>query len=478
MTTTAPDQQQQQVPTVLGNQPHHPRRAPAVAHGKQLARDDPKKQSRFWAVTINNPVSQFDALPEGCSYLVSGKEVGENGTPHLQMYVELTRSQRFSFLKKLFPTGHIEMRLPRSTGIQASDYCKKDGDFVEFGTLVKAAENGKRNDLVEVVENIKSGATLREIYEASPTTYMRNYRAIGHVRQMTYEPPAFRDNLVVRLYIGATRTGKSYHARVNEDCWPKPVGKGLWFDGYDRQKKVVIDEFRGQYPLSDFLQITDPYKVQVETKGGHTWFVPELVIITTNDHPNTMYMDHNLETRQAFYARFTEVWWWYAPRKYMVLSDQQRDAFFKDGAYPPIPSTATRQVVVPTLTRTLAKVSPPKLKRCNATLAEDLARPPPYRYDADTRRVVPAPPKKKARLSFIPETQEFPSPDKSSNDGWDEETLEDPQTDLEKDFESSHRYPTDVVVISSDEEISAQDEDLFSSVSDTEDDSGDAFGFE
>lgn len=51
-------------------------------------------------------------------------------------------------------------------------------------------------------------------------------------------------------------------------AFAKPIGKGLWWDGYEREEVVVIDEFRGQYPLSDMLQLLDPYKLQVECNGG------------------------------------------------------------------------------------------------------------------------------------------------------------------------------------------------------------------
>jgi len=59
-------------------------------------------------------------------YYVVGKEVGENGTPHLQFMVCLKKQARYTPLKKLFETktGHWEvMRDPSFK--HASDYCKK-----------------------------------------------------------------------------------------------------------------------------------------------------------------------------------------------------------------------------------------------------------------------------------------------------------------------------------------------------------------
>jgi hypothetical protein len=120
---------------------------------------------------------------------------------------------------------------------------------------LKAAENGKRNDLVEVVENIKSGATLREIYEASPTTYMRNYRAIGHVRQMTYEPPAFRDNLVVRLYIMLV---------LMKIAGQSPLVKGFGLTGTTVKRRLLLMSSGVSIPFLIFFKL--PTRIKFRSK--------------------------------------------------------------------------------------------------------------------------------------------------------------------------------------------------------------------
>lgn len=417
-----------------------PNPAPTNNHApRSLALDDANKQSKYWCVTVNNYTAQFAALPTGCTYLVSGEEKGEAGTPHLQCYVELSRHQRRAYVAKLFPSAHLQPRYANATSEQAANYCKKDGKFVEFGTISKAPERGKRTDLVEIANLAKTGATLQQIYESNPSTYMRNYRAIQHVRQITHTPLAYRPNLQVRLYIGATRTGKSYHARVTEDCFAKPVGKGLWFDGYDRHKKVVIDEFRGQYALSDFLQITDPFKVQVEIKGGHTWFEPDLIIVTTNDHPTTMYLDHAPETREAFFARFQEVWWWYSPRKYLILTPEQRTKFFQEQKYPSVPIDAPMVVRTPFL-EDKRPAKKPKLNRQNATISEATV-PPPYTYDHPTKSIKRA--AKSARIdTFLSVVSE------------DEEDNYFSDSDMQKAYDEAHRRPEmlDAESISSDDE--------------------------
>ena len=57
--------------------------------------------------------------------LCVGKEVGENGTPHLQGYVEFKNPKKWQTVKNLFPRSHLEKaRGSRQDNIA---YCSKSG---------------------------------------------------------------------------------------------------------------------------------------------------------------------------------------------------------------------------------------------------------------------------------------------------------------------------------------------------------------
>lgn len=96
-------------------------------------------QTRHWCFTLNNytedEVATLDILgrSDETSYLVYGFEVGESGTPHLQGYVVFASVKRLSAAKlKIGQRAHLEAR--RGTSYEAAQYCKKDGDFKEYGT--------------------------------------------------------------------------------------------------------------------------------------------------------------------------------------------------------------------------------------------------------------------------------------------------------------------------------------------------------
>lgn len=104
-----------------------------------------------WCFTLNNPTDeesdQVQAAYEEahCRYLVVGRETGETGTPHLQGFCIFKDSQRLSGCKRLLSSrAHYEHA--RGSNAQASDYCKKDNDFYEFGTLPLSRGKGSQWD--------------------------------------------------------------------------------------------------------------------------------------------------------------------------------------------------------------------------------------------------------------------------------------------------------------------------------------------
>lgn len=88
---------------------------------------------RNFCLTINNYNDEDISMALKCpyQYLILGKEIGESGTHHLQGYCELKNQTRFNTVKEWFPKAHMEPR--KGTANEAADYCKKDGEFTEYG---------------------------------------------------------------------------------------------------------------------------------------------------------------------------------------------------------------------------------------------------------------------------------------------------------------------------------------------------------
>jgi len=107
--------------------------------------------AKHYVFTLNNYSNEDEAalaaLSEGSevSYLVFGREVAPTtNTPHLQGYVAFLRRKTLGQARILIPRAHLEVA--HGTPKEAASYCKKDGNFEEFGEL--PGGQGKRNDWV------------------------------------------------------------------------------------------------------------------------------------------------------------------------------------------------------------------------------------------------------------------------------------------------------------------------------------------
>jgi len=144
---------------------------------------------------------------------------------------------------------------------------------------------------------------------------MRNFRSVDRVR-LLFKPQRKRDVKVMIAY-GIPGTGKTTVcgelAEKNGDSWDIPLGKDLWFDGYDGQKTVLLDDFAGRMShisLNDCLRLLHDRVVQVPVKGSFKWWYPEYIMITTNVHPRLWY-DYTTRTNSwiALTRRIHEVYW-------------------------------------------------------------------------------------------------------------------------------------------------------------------------
>lgn len=137
--------------------------------------------AKRWVFTINNPIPEDEARiaenDEAYEYLVYGKETGSSGTPHLQGFVIFKSRKRLAQLRGLISErGHYEVA--RGTADQAASYCKKDGDFVEFGNAPDSdvGGQGKRSDFERLKEWIieqDDPPTHYEIASAFPSLWGR-----------------------------------------------------------------------------------------------------------------------------------------------------------------------------------------------------------------------------------------------------------------------------------------------------------------
>lgn len=246
-------------------------------------------QSKYWCFTINNPKLGWNELNtvKNWEYMVAGIELGEKTiTPHLQCFVCYKVRTKFSTVKIQLPTAHIEKMM--GTPIQASEYCKKDGDFMEFGELPdyyggKAGGDAKHARYGNAIALSKAGK-FEEMEDQHPDMYWNNYNTM---KRINMDHPAPVEDLVKtdnEWIWGATGVGKSFMARKeNPGFFLKLHNK--WWLGYRGEPFVIYDDLSRSDAgwIGDFLKTWgDRYSFACETKYGGSVIRPQRIVVTSN----------------------------------------------------------------------------------------------------------------------------------------------------------------------------------------------------
>ena len=156
------------------------------------------RSARFCFTTNNYTaatVALFSGLidREDVSYLVFGREVApETGTPHLQGYVEFSARRAIGRVRDLLTRSHVEVA--RGSPEQCSQYCKKDGDYEEFGELSRPVGRPNSFDVYrEWLEDYDGRPCEREIATRFTSLYVRNRSTILSLRDLICPPGVSQD---------------------------------------------------------------------------------------------------------------------------------------------------------------------------------------------------------------------------------------------------------------------------------------------
>jgi hypothetical protein len=158
----------------------------------------------------------------------------------------------------------------------------------------------------------KSKRSRKEMIESNPTAMVRYWKGLEYVRQQYEDVRDFQTEC--RVYWGPTGSGKTYH--VNELVQGSEVfyltkamatAGQVWWDGYEDQPIVVLEEFYGWIPVSILLNMINSTPFKVPVKGGSRSFLAKTVYITSNSSPSTWYKMEEVDAavKAAYNRRFT-----------------------------------------------------------------------------------------------------------------------------------------------------------------------------
>lgn len=250
-----------------------------------------KGRSRGWFFTWNNYETLLDPEEYDCTYCVYQEEVGANdGTPHLQGYIYWDTLKSLGQVKEMMGDHpHLE---PARSDAHAMNYCMKEetrvGGPYEYGTR---PAQGKRNDLISVKSRLDTGEALSTVEQDHFVSFVRHRKFfVDYKRRRT---PVRDAKTRVCLFVGPPGKGKSTLMKIIGKYLgsvyhvPSKKGSGLYFDDYDGEDVMILDEFDGSVCAPTFfngLADEHPFILPCHGSAGHQ-MVSRFLFIGSNYAP-------------------------------------------------------------------------------------------------------------------------------------------------------------------------------------------------
>jgi len=241
----------------------------------------------------NTPVFSTENTPLVCYAIYQTEACPTTGRLHHQGYVQLTKALTLKTLKAtLSPSAKY---LPcKGTAAQNIEYCSSTGKHClkprvdgpyEYGTPRK---QGKRTDLHEVADAIADGYTMREMAEEFPVEVIKYHRGMRVLKELLAPKRDGKTPCEVLYITGKPGGGKSRLAQalLRGTNYYVKEGANKWWDGYDGERIVWIDEMRctgsdSTLSLPTLLRWLDRYECRVEYKGGSCQLQATIFIVTS-----------------------------------------------------------------------------------------------------------------------------------------------------------------------------------------------------
>jgi hypothetical protein len=291
-------------------------------------------QGQKWHLTVNNPLekgftherikSDLCKLQSAIYWCMADEKGTEEETPHTHIFIVFSSAVRFSTIKKLFESAHIER--VKGTAQENRDYIAKEGKwketdkaktniagtFEEWGEMPIERQRGWNVETV-ILERIQDGATNAEILREFPN-YLRGMRDVEFVRQALRAEESrdkWRDLKVIYIW-GKTGTGKTrsvmdghgYSNVYAVNNYKHP------FDGYIGENVMLFDEFSSDIRIQDMNNYLDGYPIALPARYSNKQACYERVYIISNLDLREQYkseQQHQPEVWAAFVRRIHKV---------------------------------------------------------------------------------------------------------------------------------------------------------------------------
>lgn len=246
----------------------------------------------IWKMNINWG-EIFAEYSDIVRFIIGQKEKAPtSGRLHWQGCIHMYNPCTMTKIRKMLGLGCGEnsgdLRPQLGNNAQVRAYVHKlktcQGERFEFGS---PSQQGIRSDLEDIKRRIEKGESHYSISQDHFMSYARYSRWAKEYQGLHLKKLSKRYRQIdVEILSGPTdvgKTRKAYDKHDINDIYKINCGDGLkWFDGYEGQKILILDEFKNQAQLTRILDFLDGHQCRLEVKGGTTYANWEKIYITTN----------------------------------------------------------------------------------------------------------------------------------------------------------------------------------------------------
>lgn len=232
-------------------------------------------------------------------YLIIGDELcPKTKKPHLQIYIYFSNARTLTSAIKIFKPHHVE--LSKGSPADNKKYCSKESLLFEDGVL---PTKGKRTDIEQCRDIAKTTSCLRQVVLNCAS--FQGLRIAEKYLEYFEIPRNWKPQ--VQWFYGPSGSGKTKAAyeffTTENTILNSPIYTCMdnikWFQGYDGQPDVIIDDFRESFGAFErFIKLIDRYPYRVEMKGGSRQFLAKRIIVTSIYPPDEVYKHNNEPVKQ------------------------------------------------------------------------------------------------------------------------------------------------------------------------------------
>jgi len=278
------------------------------------------KQVRWFVVTnwnVDLDYNQFLKDRKEVKYIAWGPEVTSTGKHHHQAFMYLWHgstwgARKLNVMGNWFGDIHCSVAPMRGRVTDNEAYCSKEnaGLLQKYG---EEPEQGCRDDLDETKDKILAGElTADDVAVENPGMFHQYGRTLDRVEAIALRRKTRKWMTSCTWYTGPTHSGKSHAVFKDYDPMTHYV-KNLnedWWDGYKGQETVILNEFRGQIPFSEMLDLIDKWPKTVKWRGKEPVpFLAKQVLVSSIRTPEDVYrnQDHTGEPWEQWTRRVNVV---------------------------------------------------------------------------------------------------------------------------------------------------------------------------